>query len=275
MKLRKTLICITILCVFEVASSYFSLETIHAGNISESRDRVEMILMPSGEFLMGSGKAEGRADERPQKTIYLDSYSIDAFEVTNKRYLEFIHKTGRKDPPNPYSDKKLSDEGGVDSLPVVQLTWYDAVDYCRWAGKRLPTEAEWEKAARGVKGAVFPWGEQSPDTIKVNFGKNWDGINTLWPVGTQPETDSPFGVHDMAGNVREWVKDWYAPDYYQTGPTHNPVGPEEGILKVIKGGSWHSFKGDIRSASRGKGGFALKTDGIGFRCAKSEKETTF
>ena len=275
MKFQKKIFCISVLSVLIAASNFAFPGENHASGFSESRDSVEMILIPSGSFLMGSGKAEGRPDEKPQKTIHLDAYSIDAFEVTNKRYLAFIHKTGRKEPPNPYSEKKLSEEAGVDSMPVVQVTWYDAVDYCRWAGKRLSTEAEWEKAARGVKGAAFPWGEESPGTIKANYKRSWDGINTLWPVGSHPKASSPFGVHDMAGNVREWVRDWYAPDYYQTGPTRNPLGPKEGILKVIKGGSWHSFIGDIRPASRGKGGFALKTDGIGFRCAKSEKEKNF
>ncbi len=272
MNFHKTIFSMTVLSFLMVASNYLSPGKIQAEDMSESRDPVEMISIPVGNFLMGSGKKEGRPDERPQKNIYLDPYSIDAIEVTNKRYLEFIHKTGRKEPPNPYSEKKLSEEAGVDSMPVVQVTWYDAVDYCRWAGKRLPTEAEWEKSARGMNGGTFPWGEQSPGALKVNYEKNWNGIHTLWPVGSHPETDSPFGVRDMSGNVREWVSDWYSPDYYQTGPTHNPLGPEQGILKVIKGGSWHSFAGDIRPASRGKGGFALKTDGIGFRCAKSENE---
>ncbi len=271
MRFQTPLLFITALSTFFAISNLLYPVKSHASDTSESRDPVEMISVPAGIFLMGSGNNEGRADEKPQKTIYLDAYSIDAFEVTNKRYLHFIHKTGRKEPPNPYSTKKLSEEVNVDLKPVVQVTWYDAVDYCRWAGKRLPTEAEWEKAARGINGEAFPWGNQPPGPLKVNYEKNWDGIHTLWPVGSHPETDSPFGVHDMAGNVREWVSDWYSADYYQTSPIRNPMGPGLGILKVIKGGSWHSFKGDIRPASRGKGGFALKTDGIGFRCAKTEK----
>jgi len=233
-----------------------------------TKDPVEMRVIPAGEFLMGSKQTEGRQDERPQRKVYLDTYEIDVHEVTNERYLNFIHAIGRKEPPNPYSDKLLSEESGVDNLPVVQVTWYDAVDYCNWAGKRVPTEAEWEKAARGNQGALFPWGSQSPQTKPVNYERDWEGSNTLWPVGTHPETSSPYGVHDMAGNAREWVQDWYAPDYYATAPAKNPRGPKTGILKVIKGGSWHSFKSDLRPAARGKGGFALKTDGIGFRCAK-------
>ncbi len=224
--------------------------------------------IPAGIFLMGSAPDEGRSDERPQRKIYLDSYSIDIREVTNDEYLKFILSTRRKPPPNPYSEAPLTEEVGVGSLPVVQVTWYDAVDYCRWAGKRLPTEAEWEKAARGDMGMLFPWGDQPPKVVQVNFEKNWKGIHTLQAVGSNSKTRSPYGIHDMAGNVREWVQDWYAPDYYRTGPVQNPKGPSKGILKVIKGGSWHSFKADVRSASRGKGGFALKTDGIGFRCAR-------
>ena len=230
-----------------------------------------MAVIPEGKFLMGSRPGEGRPDERPQRKVYLDRFAIDVYEVTNKRYLKFIHSTGRKEPLNPYGDKLLSEESGIDNLPVVQVTWYDAVDYCRWAGKRLPTEAEWEKAARGIDGYSYPWGSQSPRTKPVNFERNWDGTKTLWPVGSQAETSSPYGIQDMAGNVREWTQDWYAPDYYANAPAQNPQGPPKGILKVIKGGSWHSFKADLRSAARGKGGFALKTDGIGLRCARSIK----
>ncbi|QPJ65705.1 MAG: formylglycine-generating enzyme family protein [Candidatus Nitrohelix vancouverensis] len=232
------------------------------------KDSVAMVKIPAGNFLMGSRSGEGRADERVQRSVYLDAYAIDVHEVSNQRYLKFIQDTQRKEPLNPYSDGLLSEEAGVENLPIVQVTWYDAVDYCRWAGKRLPTEAEWEKAARGSSGSIYPWGKAEPAAELVNFHRNWDGVRTLWKTGSSPESASPFQVHDMAGNVREWVNDWYSADYYLSGPDKNPQGPEQGILKVIKGGSWHSLKSDLRTASRGKGGFALKTDGIGFRCAR-------
>jgi formylglycine-generating enzyme len=253
--------------------SLFNLKQVAYGEslTMKDRDPVEMQKMPAGEFFMGSKQEEGRSDEQPQRKIYLDAYEIDSQEVSNKRYLKFIHETKRKEPPNPYSGGLISKEKGISGLPVVQVTWYDAVDYCRWAGKRLPSEAQWEKAARGNKGYIFPWGSELSTLKSVNFQKNWKGIQTLWPVSVNAETSSPYGLRGMAGNVREWVQDWYAPDYFEIAPSTNPQGPKEGVLKVIKGGSWHSFKADIRSASRGKGGFALKTDGIGFRCASKIK----
>jgi formylglycine-generating enzyme required for sulfatase activity len=246
----------------------FQVEALSDPSEKIKRDPVEMVKVEADKFLMGSKLGEGRPDERPQRNIFLSKYLIDIHEVSNQRYLNFIRKTERKEPPNSYSDRLLSKEPGIENLPVVQVTWYDAVDYCRWAGKRLPTEAEWEKAARGKNGNKYPWGSEVLSNKSVNFDKNWEGIKTLWPVDGSPETSSFYGIKNMSGNVREWVADWYAPDYYQNGPIKNPPGPQTGILKVIKGGSWHSFKSDIRPASRGKGGFALKTDGIGFRCAK-------
>ena len=269
-KLQFFLIFIFLILTISALSNFRNHVNASTSN-SNNRDSVEVINIPAGEFLMGSAEDKGRSDERPQRKVYLDTYAIDIYETTNNRYLKFIHSTRRKEPPNPYSDKQLSEEYGTGDLPVVQVTWYDAVDYCRWAGKRLPTEAEWEKAARGEQGFVFPWGSNLPNSKIVNFERNWEETKTLWPVGLNNQTSSPYGVKDMAGNVREWTSDWYAPDYYSIGADKNPKGPKTGILKVIKGGSWHSFTSDIRSASRGKGGFALKTDGIGFRCAKSIK----
>lgn len=236
------------------------------------RDAVEMIWIPSGPFWMGSAEGTGRDDERPQSEVHVNGFHIDAVEVTNTRYLAYVHATQRKEPPNPYSDIPLSEEKDIGDLPVVQVTWYDAVDYCLWAGKRLPTEAEWEKAARGTDARIFPWGNGQRLQNAVNFARNWEDRNTLWPVGSQPQNASPYGVLDMAGNAREWVSDWYDPDYYGLGENRNPQGPGKGVLKVIRGGSWHSFVADIRTMARGKGGFALKTDGIGFRCARSMNE---
>jgi sulfatase modifying factor 1 len=233
------------------------------------RDPATMITIPAGPFLMGSPPESGLADEQPQRRVHLDAFAIDKWEVTIARYLRFVKATGHKPPPNPYGSLPLLAMKGVENLPVVQVTWHDAADYCQWAGKRLPTEAEWEKAARGSDGRVFPWGNEAPTGLRANFNREWEGVRTLRPVGSFPEGRSPYGIEDMAGNAREWVQDWYDPAYYAGAPDHNPRGPERGLLKSIRGGSWRHAVNDIRSAMRGKGGFALKTDGTGFRCARS------
>ncbi len=256
------LIVLLTICILSGHGSAF------ADHPVRERDSVPMVNVPEGRFIRGSGQAAGRADERPRRMIYLDAFLIDAYEVTNAQYLKFIAATGNKEPFNVYGTGSLFEVKGIETLPVVQVTWHDAADYCQWVGKRLPTEAEWEKAARGTEERPYPWGNTAPSGHRVNFNRAWVATETLLPVGSLPDGVSPYGVHDMAGNVREWVQDWYAKDYYQIAPDRNPPGPETGLLKVIRGGSWHSFESDIRAAARGKGGFALKTHGIGFRCAR-------
>lgn len=237
------------------------------------RDPVAMVAIAEGSFLRGSGMETGRADERPRRTIHLGAFMIDKYEVTNAQYLRFISATGHQEPFNVYGTGSLFDVKGIETLPVVQVTWHDAANYCQWVGKRLPTEAEWEKAARGTDGRPYPWGGGAPSPRHVNFDRDWVATRTLLPVGSLPDGASPYGVHDMSGNAREWVQDWYAKEYYRAAPDRNPKGPETGLLKVIRGGSWHSFKSDIRAAARGKGGFALKTHGTGFRCARDVSTT--
>jgi formylglycine-generating enzyme required for sulfatase activity len=207
-------------------------------------------------------------DESPQSEIYLDAFFIDKYEVTNHQYSEFLVSTEHKQPFNVYGEGPLSEEEGIDHLPVVQVTWNDAEDYCLWIGKRLPTEAEWEKAARGNDNRNFPWGNYPPSKDHANYDREWDEGNALSLIGHYPLGESAYGVRDMSGNVREWVPDWYSEDYYKESPKRNPKGPGSGLLKVIRGGSWHSLESDIRVTARGKGGFALKTHGIGFRCAR-------
>lgn len=232
-------------------------------------DPVSMVTIPAGSFLMGSQNTEGRADEWPQRTVYVDTYAIDHVEVTNERYMAFVATTGHRSPPNPYGTGVLMLAKGIEQLPVVQVTWYDAKAYCSWAKKRLPTEAEWEKAARGADGRHFPWGDDQPTQSRANFDREWDGDRTLQMVGSLPAGDSPYGIKDMSGNAREWVQDWYDPDYYANAPAKNPKGPKKGIVRVIRGGSWHSPISDITASARGRGGFALQTHGTGFRCVRS------
>lgn len=238
------------------------------------RDPVPMIIIPAGSFLMGNHEGQGREDEWPQRSVYVDAFAIDSVEVTNARYLAFVEATGHRHPPNPYGEGSLTSAKGIEQLPVVLVNWHDAADYCQWAGKRLPTEAEWEKAARGTDGRLYPWGNDLPTVDRANYDREWDEEKTLRPVGTTPGGRSPYGVHDMAGNAREWVQDWYAADYYKGAIDRNPRGPEQGVLKVIRGGSWRSPPADIRAAARGRGGFALRTHGTGFRCVRDLPSTS-
>ncbi|MBD0315060.1 MAG: SUMF1/EgtB/PvdO family nonheme iron enzyme [Nitrospiraceae bacterium] len=233
-------------------------------------DPVRMVTIPAGTFLMGNPEGTGRADEWPQRSVHLDTYVIDQVEVTNERYLTFVTATGHRNPPNPYGTGPLLSVKGIEQLPVVQTTWYDAKAYCSWAKKRLPTEAEWEKAARGTDGRRFPWGNEPAALQRANYDREWEDEKTLSPVGTLPTGDSPYGVKDMAGNAREWVSDWYDAEYYRHAPDRNPQGPDKkGVVRSIRGGSWHSPETDVTTSARGRGGFALQTHGTGFRCARS------
>jgi formylglycine-generating enzyme required for sulfatase activity len=242
---------------------------LQAGHPAEKRDTVPMVVVPGGPFLMGSLDGQGRDDERPQRTVHVDAFAIDSVEVTNARFLAFVEATDHRRPLNPYGDGVLTSAKGIEQLPIVQVNWHDAADYCQWAGKRLATEAEWEKAARGADGRLYPWGNESPTAERANYEREWDDGKALSAVGTTPNGRSFYGVHDMSGNAREWIQDWYAPDYYKQAPDRNPRGPEQGVLKVIRGGSWRSPLADISATARGRGGFALRTHGTGFRCARS------
>jgi formylglycine-generating enzyme len=250
-----------------VLLQWSSMEALAASN---GVDLVPMVTIPAGAFLMGSPEGEGRADERPQRAVSLDAFLIDQVEVTNQRYMEFVKASGHRTPPNPYGTGLLISITGIEQLPVVQTTWYDAKAYCTWAKKRLPTEAEWEKAARGTDGRLYPWGNEPPTAKRANFDREWEEEKTLHPVGSLPGGDSPYGVKDMAGNAREWVSDWYDAEYYQDALPRNPPGPDKkGVVRSIRGGSWHSPASDITTTARGRGGFALQTHGTGFRCARS------
>ena len=255
--------------IIAVAWAVMQSPAMAAAPASKELDSVPMVTIPAGEFLMGNPEGKGRADEWPQRSVYLDAFAIDQVEVTNERYLAFVATTGHRNPPNPYGTGPLQSAKGIEQLPVVQTTWYDAKAYCSWAKKRLPTEAEWEKAARGTDGRLFPWGNEPATPKRANFDREWEDEKTLYPVGSFPDGDSPYGVKDMAGNAREWVSDWYDADYYKHAPERNPQGPDKkGVVRSIRGGSWHSPLADITSSARGRGGFALQTHGTGFRCAR-------
>lgn len=254
------------------AGCVLALSPVFAAPAVKELDPVLMVTIPAGPFVMGTQSPKGRADEWPQRTVQVDAFAIDEVEVTNERYMTFVTTTGHRSPPNPYGTGVLVSAKGIERLPVVQVTWYDAKAYCAWAKKRLPTEAEWEKAARGTDGRTFPWGEDAPTAKRANYDREWVEDKTLHAVGSLPGGDSPYGIKDMAGNAREWVQDWYDPDYYANAPAKNPQGPDKGIVRVIRGGSWHSPHSDITATARGRGGFALQTHGTGFRCVRSLDE---
>jgi len=228
----------------------------------------DMVLIPKGEFMMGSSE---HADEA-QHRVVLDGYLIDKYETSNARYKEFMKATGHPAPAY-WDDPRLSKP----EQPVVGVSWTDASAFCKWDGKRLPTEAEWERAAKGPEGDNhYPWGHHL-DSKKANYGQN---VGHTMPVDSYPEGVSGFGVYNMAGNVFEWVADWYAPKYYKESMALNPQGPDkgynfanQGAVRVLRGGSWLAPETSLHTSHR----FWNQPDnnsygvGLGFRCAKSVK----
>ncbi len=232
-------------------------------------DGREMVLIPSGSFIMGNAEA-GDFDEQPERVIYLDAYYIDKYEVSNADYNRFTKMLKRPSPMIPVfeDDVNLLKE---DRQPVVGVSWEDAVDYCQWARNRLPTEAEWEKAARGEDGLKWPWGDTF-NAFFVNARGLEDSYKYSSPVGSFENGRSPYGLYDMAGNVSEWVADWYDQFYYKDAPFKNPKGPEEpGITKVLsyRGGSYLNTAHDLRASKRFGGAHPKRGEStVGFRCAR-------
>lgn len=231
-----------------------------------------MVLVPAGSFLMGSDPRKDRAagpQEQPQHEVYLDTFRIDRFEVSNVEYLRFVLGTGADWPKfwreNPFPEKATLH-------PVINVSWREADAFCRWAGKRLPTEAEWEKAARGVDGRIFPWGNEPAGWIKSNIAHPGSKRGFKYPplanINRYDKGASPYGVYQMAGNVSEWVSDWFDPEYYRHGHDKNPQGPTTGELKVFRGGSWNEDPEVARSAGRNGGPPDRESYLTGFRCAK-------
>ena len=249
-----------------------------AGTIQISQDDgMPMVYVPAGQFSMGS--EDGYEDEQPVHTVYLDGYWIDQTEVTNAMYAQCVASGACTVPSDFSSYKRLSYYGNSQygDYPVIYVNWYQAKDYCQWAGRELPTEAQWEKAARGPDGRAFPWGEAQPAGTLVNFSDRnndfiWsddsvdDGFADTAPVASYPDGASPYGALDMAGNVFEWVADWYDSSYYSQSPANNPTGPLSGKYRVRRGGSWDLNVNHIRTANRHWDHPETSTN-LGFRCA--------
>jgi len=228
-------------------------------------DGNEMVLIPAGPFIMGGGEGS-EFDEMPQHNVYVSAFYMDKYEVTNENYQRFIRGTQYHSQTIPFFQDDVSLLFGP-KQPAVGVSWDDALTYCKWSEKRLPTEAEWEKAARGEDGRVWPWGN-SFGSGNANILGDEDGYKYTAPVGSFESGRSPYGLYDMAGNVSEWVSDWWEQSSYKTAVFKDPKGPEAGRDHVYRGGSWNDADSGVRTAKR----YAAKphrTDAIlGFRCAK-------
>ena len=259
---------------------------------AEFPNQTIMIYIPPGTFFMGMPWENGAQDESPQHKIYLNGYWISKYETTFKQYHVFCEETGRREPDDNGKGRKKK--------PVINVSWYNAREYCNWLSTksslhfRLPSEAEWEKAARGIQARTYPWGEKKPDGKCANFADinllfqyeqinlpaseaehqsnlKWmdrnsdDGYTFTSPVGKYPLGTSPYGVRDMAGNVWEWIDDWYDGNYYQHASGRNPRGPLTGIYKITRGGGWDSHHWMLRTTSRAGGNPGKGSDTLGFR----------
>ncbi len=251
--------------------------------IKIKKDSSEMVLIPEGSFIYGSREDDklARDWEKPQQTIFLPSFYMDIYPVTNRQYCEFLNqkKPGKKgldewiDLSGKWEEEKCRIskkrnnyviETGYEEYPVIFVSWFGAEAYARWAGKRLPYEVEWEKAARGTEGLIYPWG----NTFDKSLCNSYEGgINHTTAVNAYPQGKSPYGCFDMAGNVWEWCADWFDDNNDKTGPSLK--GPEGGSGRVLRGGSWDVPSGGCRAAYRGWAPPALRFDCCGFRLARS------
>jgi formylglycine-generating enzyme required for sulfatase activity len=243
---------------------------------ASSPPEAETVLVPAGPFQMGS--KDGDSDERAVHPVMLEAYRIDAYEVTNAEFAAFLNDRGNQierfvfwyDAGSGESRIARHSGGwvagpGYADHPVGGVSWYGARAYCAWRGGRLPSEAEWEKAARGTDGRTYPWGE-GIDCTRANYS---DCRGDSSAVGSYPSGSSPYGALDMAGNAWEWVTDWYDPNYYSllAARSRNPTGPSSGTLKVMRGGGWNANLRLVRSANRSGEYATTRHLSIGFRCA--------
>jgi flagellar motor switch protein FliG len=222
-----------------------------------------MILIEAGEFVMGDD--DGARDEQPAHQVLLNAYWIDRYPVTNREYKAFVDTTDHRRPPHWVTGTYPS---GQDLHPVTNVNWEDATTYARWSGKRLPTEAECEKAARGTQGQTYPWGDAFRKD-NVNSSNDYEGTT---PVNQFPGGASPYGVMDMCGNIQEWCTDWYYDDMYKTSAPDNPTGPQGGQYRVCRGGFYAENRMGVRCAARHFAPPSTMQDHIGFRCAVSPGE---
>ena len=229
-----------------------------------AKDGAPAVLIPAGAFVMGDD------ENSPRRGIFVDAFYMDKFEITVERYAKFLEATGNVGPPEEWETINIKTDS---ELPVVGVDWGDAANYCRWAGRRLPTEAEWERAARGNDERKYPWGNDPPTPERARYGRPYqnpvykDGVAR---VGAYAKDAGPFGILDLAGNVTEWVADWFS-ESFPHSEARNPKGPESGTSKVLRGGSWYDPPERISAIKRWNATPSNRNDGIGFRCASDVK----
>jgi formylglycine-generating enzyme required for sulfatase activity len=242
-----------------------------------------MVSIPAGTFLRGSLPGQGLDDERPQRGIYLSTFAIEKLPVTFEQFEQFIRAGGYQNPaywseegwkfcreaglvgPRFYQQPDWAHVSGAQQ-PVCGVSFWEAEAYAAFAGRRIPTEAEWEKAARGTDGRTYPWGNTwEPGRCSCRGGP----IRAAPPVGSYPAGASPYGVLDMVGGVWEFCSDWYDPSYYQTSPDRDPKGPPAAALKVARGGAWNALPLLNRTANRNAFRPSARFSNLGFRCARS------
>ena len=248
-------------------------------------DGMVMMYVPEGDFTMGSPDNVGDSDEHPQHKVSLDAFWIDRSEVTNTMFAAFLNEKGNQSEGGvTWLDAGDSDvlivqsgstwqpKSGYADHPVIEVSWYGAQAYCAWAGAdtRLPTEAEWEKAARGgLEGKLYPWGDQAPTCqAGATNGAQYTSCSSE-TVAVMTFSPNGYGLYDMAGNVWEWVNDWYGETYYTSSPSSNPQGPSTGQYRLLRGGSWYYDEDTVRTANRDGDGPVSTNYGFGFRCARS------
>ena len=247
--------------------------------LTRPADGMVMVYVPAGEFEMGS--KDGGSDEQPVHTVSLDGFWIDETEVTNAQYAAFLNDEGNQteggvtwldlnddDCLIGRSAGEFAAKSGVADHPVIEVSWYGARAYCAWAEARLPTEAEWEYAARGPESFTYPWGNAAPTCDRANYGGQDGCVRGMTAVGSYPGGTSWCGALDMAGNVWEWAQDWYGEDYYGTSRDRDPQGPSSGQYRILRGGSWLNGPSNVRSAGRYGDDPDYTYGPLGFRCAR-------
>ncbi len=229
-----------------------------------------MVLIPAGEFTMGRTFSTDDdetgmrplvlRDDRPAHRVRLKAFWMDATEVTQAAYAEFVAAEG---PPPPYHWPQGALPGALARYPIYNVAWDDASAFCAWSGKRLPTEAEWERAARGgLEAARYPWGDEKPDSTRARYSTQAGP----GPVGRHPVNG--FGLHDMAGGVTEWCQDWFGRAYYEASPPEDPRGPEDGLYRIVRGGAWSDGPNRITVFFRNWVRPNQRTPNLGFRCVQ-------